>query len=669
MSPGEELVAERHHGPLLVSVGLATLAAVAVSILLAGPLSHVLSQRTVESGYDVERMVLLYATLPRLVMALLCGAGLAAAGAILQQVLLNPLASPTTLGVDAGARLALALATIFAPSLLGLGRDAVALIGSAASTLLVFALVRRAFSAISIILAGLVVSLYCGALSAMLILVKDRYLASLFIWGSGSLSQQSWQPSIALALRLAIVAAPLVFLLRPLALLDLGDETARSLGLSVNQLRFLAIAIAVALSAFVTSAVGVIGFIGLVAPLIARLSGARRFGERLLWSSVIGALLLLLTDATLQNLAGISSEFLPTGAVTALLASPLVLILLPRLKIATRPPSQMAARHGLAISRNVSLSIALIAFVLLVACAIFVGRSPSGAWQIMPANRWDYIWTWRLPRMAAAASAGALLGTAGLILQRLTNNEIASPEVLGVSAGAIFAVAVTLFTFGSLGAIRESVAATGGGLFVLAMILVIGRRSGFAPERVLLAGIAISALMDAIIGVLSATGDPRAVVLLGWMSGSTNGATTNEALGAGIAALVLVASSLLLVRWLAILPLGAPQAMALGVPLARSRFFLLLLAAVMTAAATPIIGPLTFVGLMAPHIVLVIGIRRVLPALLSTAVAGASVMVAADWLARTVAFPLQLPTGLVAAMVGAPFLMVLLSRRGASHAA
>jgi ferric hydroxamate transport system permease protein len=158
-------------------------------------------------------------------------------------------------------------------------------------------------------------------------------------------------------------------------------------------------------------------------------------------------------------------------------------------------------------------------------------------------------------------------------------------------------------------------------------------------------------------------------VLLGWMSGSTNGATTTEALGAGIAALALVASSLLLVRWLAILPLGGPQAMALGVPLARSRFLLLLLAAVMTAAATPIIGPLTFVGLMAPHIVMVIGIRRILPALLSTAAAGASVMIAADWLARTVAFPLQLPTGLVAAMVGAPFLMLLLSRGGASHAA
>lgn len=669
MSVAEKLGGARRHGPLLLSLALAALAAISVSILLATPVSLALAHRDAGGGYDVGRMVLLYATLPRLAMALLCGAGLAAAGAILQQVLLNPLASPTTLGVDAGARLALALATIFTPSLLGFGRDAVALLGSAVSTLLVFALVRRAFSPISIVLAGLVVSLYCGALSAMLILVKDRYLASLFIWGSGSLSQQSWQPSIALAWRLAIIAIPLALLVRPLALLDLGDESARSLGLSLERLRFLAIAIAVALSAFVTSAVGVIGFIGLVAPIIAQLSGARRFGERLLWSSLMGALLLLLTDATLQNLAGFSSEFLPTGAVTALLASPLVLILLPRLKTAIRPPTALRLGHGFTISPRPAAAIAFAILALLVTLAIFLGRSPSGAWQFLPPNGWTYIFTWRLPRMAAAAAAGALLGTAGLILQRMTNNEMASPEVLGVSAGAIFAVAVSLFAFGSAGTVQEGIAAIIGGLIVLALILLLGRRSGFAPERILLAGIALSALIDAIVGVLSAAGDPRAVLLLGWMSGSTNGTTTNAALEAGFGAAVLVAVSLLFFRWLAILPLGGPQAQALGVPLGRSRFLLLLLAAVMTAAATPIIGPLTFVGLMAPHMVLVAGIRRVLPALVSTAVAGASVMIAADWLARTIAFPLQLPTGLVAAMVGAPFLMALLSRRGAAYAA
>ena len=98
-------------------------------------------------------------------------------------------------------------------------------------------------------------------------------------------------------------------------------------------------------------------------------------------------------------------------------------------------------------------------------------------------------------------------------------------------------------------------------------------------------------------------------------------------------------------------------------PLGRARLALLLLAAALTAAATPVLGPLTFVGLMAPHIVRALGIRRPLPELAGTVFAGAAVMAVADWIARVAAFPYQLPTGLVAALVGAPVLMALIGRR------
>jgi iron complex transport system permease protein len=147
------------------------------------------------------------------------------------------------------------------------------------------------------------------------------------------------------------------------------------------------------------------------------------------------------------------------------------------------------------------------------------------------------------------------------------------------------------------------------------------------------------------------------------MGGSASGTTAVDAIRVGASAIVLTAVSLSTARWLAILPLGAPQAKALGVNLGLARFLLLLLAALMTAVATPVIGPLTFVGLMAPHIVLAAGVRQVPAALLGAGVVGAGVMALADWLARTAAFPMQLPTGLVAALVGAPFLMVLLNRR------
>ena len=123
-----------NRGPLLLPLGLGALAIAAVTVLLEGPVSQLYSHTHSTAGYDLVRMALVYSTLPRLVIAVLCGAGLGASGAILQQVLRNPLASPTTLGIDAGARLALALATLLMPSLFGLGRDAVAVFGSAVTT-------------------------------------------------------------------------------------------------------------------------------------------------------------------------------------------------------------------------------------------------------------------------------------------------------------------------------------------------------------------------------------------------------------------------------------------------------------------------------------------------------------------------------------------------------
>ncbi len=619
-------------------------------------------------GYDAARLTLLHSTLPRLAMALLCGGALAASGAFLQQALRNPLASPTTLGIDAGGRLALALATLWAPGLFGWGRDLVTLAGSIASTLLVFALVRRRhFAAVSLILAGLVVGLYAGALSGILTLLNERYLASLFIWGAGSLSQQSWQPFEDLAFRLALLVPPALLLLRPLSLLDLDDAGARARGLDPGAIRLLAVLLAVLLSAFTVSAVGVIGFVGLVAPVLARLAGTRSFAARLGLSILIGAFLLLLTDAALQAVSTLEDAFLPTGAVTAIFGSPLLLWLLPRLAPGDRAP--MPAEPGVrrrapGPARRRAL-LAFIALALLLFIALLVGPDPaSGRWGILSPTLLPEILPWRWPRLLGSAAAGAMLGAAGLILQRLTGNEMASPEVLGVSAGAAFAAALALFLLSAPGAAAIGAATVAGSLATVAAVLAVGRRSGFQPERVLLAGIALNALLDAVVGLLSATGDPRALMVFGWMAGSTNGLTERSAVLAALAAAVLLALACLAVRALALLPLGGPVSRALGLPLGASRLALFALAAVLTACATPIAGPLTFAGLMAPHIVRMAGVHRPLPALLLSALAGSALLVLADWIGRTIAFPWVLPTGLVAALVGAPCLMLLLARQG-----
>ena len=191
-------------------------------------------------------------------------------------------------------------------------------------------------------------------------------------------------------------------------------------------------------------------------------------------------------------------------------------------------------------------------------------------------------------------------------------------------------------------------------------MLALGYRHRFAPERLLMGGIAIGTAMSALTAVLMSTGDPRLAGLLTWLAGSTYAVTTAEAgLGCGMA-VVLLAVTVLTTRWLDILPLGEPTARALGVPIGPTRLILLLLAAAQTAGATLIVGPLSFVGLLAPHAARMLGLRRAWPALLGATLLGMLVMAMSDWLGRNLLFPYQIPAGLVASLVGGPYLMLLL---------
>jgi iron complex transport system permease protein len=622
-----------HAGPALVVLVLVSAGCLA-SWFLIGP---ILLGPT-NPGYDIEWMVAIYSTLPRLATALLAGAALSLSGALFQQVLRTPLA-------------------------LGAGRDIVALIGSVIAAVIVVGFgARRGFSPFSLVLAGLVLSLWCGGLSAILIYLNQRYLASLFIWGAGSLAQQSWAVPLSLSWKLSIFAIVSALAVRPLSLLDLGESNSTALGLSVGKLRILVVGCAVGIAALVTSAVGVIGFIGLVAPTLARLAGARRPIQLILWSPLIGAGLLFLADSLLQLVAGGVGEFLPTGAVTAIFGSPLLLALLPRLKVQHRIEHAAPQRKLIHLNAGVPLAVACLAVVTLLSASLFFGRGPGGEWMIVNGEYLQEILALRIPKIFAALGAGAMLAVSGLILQRLTGNEMASPEVLGMSAGATFGVAIGLFVM-SPGFSGQFLFAASGSFCVLAIILATSRQSSFAPERVLLAGIALSAMVDALVGILSSTGDPRAALLMRWMSGSTHLVDGTTASVQVALAAVLIAATIAARRWLAILPLGPTASSALGLPLAKSRLALFGLAGVMTAAATLTVGPLSFVGLMGPHFAREAGVTRPVPQTICAALIGGGLMVAADFVGRNIVAPYQIPAGLVSALIGAPCLLLLLSRR------
>jgi ferric hydroxamate transport system permease protein len=202
-----------------------------------------------------------------------------------------------------------------------------------------------------------------------------------------------------------------------------------------------------------------------------------------------------------------------------------------------------------------------------------------------------------------------------------------------------------------------------GAFAVLAILLWRGAKSRMAPDQLLLTGIALSAFLDAIIISFLAVGDPRASQLLAWLAGSTYRADYATLWITLAIAAVFLPVTPLVSRWLDILPLGEETARELGLDLTAARPIIMVLAALLTAASVLAIGPLTFAGLVGPHLARALGLRRAREQLIGAALIGAILMVTADWIGRVVIFPFQLPAGLVAGLIGVPYLIWHLTRR------
>ncbi|WP_210241480.1 MULTISPECIES: Fe(3+)-hydroxamate ABC transporter permease FhuB [unclassified Mesorhizobium] len=612
---------------------------------------------------DLRHVILFYSSLPRAVVAVLAGAVLGLSGLLLQHVLRNPLAEPSTLGISGGAQLAMTLASLYAPLLMERSQGLVAFAGGTAAVLLVLALTwRRGLEPVSVVLAGMMVALTASSVSAALILANGDYLFSLFIWGGGSLVQQDWQPAIALTIRLAAGAAAALMLLRPLTILGLDDASARGLGVARHTSRFLIIALAVWMATTVAAQIGVIGFVGLAAPALATLSGARTLRQKLVAAPLIGAVLLWLTDGLVQLAAGAGGERIPTGAGTALLGGPLLLWLLPRLRMFEWPhlgsngaAPRKARRPWLIIFVLLALTFAAAAL------ALVVGRGPAG-WSIAGCDLLADLVSWRAPRVGVAAAAGAMLAAAGVVIQRVTGNPLASPEVLGVGTGAGAGLTAVLTVSATTGLGWQLAGSAAGSLAALAAMLAIAAKAKFGADRLLLAGIAMSALCSALITATIAMGNTQSYVLLRWLSGSTGQATALDAAVALACLLPLTLPLFLAARWLDILPLGADSARGLGVPVAGGRLMLVVVSALLTALAALIVGPLSFVGLIAPHLARLLGFWRARIHLAGAMLLGALLMTISDWLSRMAAFPYELPVGLFASLLGGPYLVYLLAK-------
>lgn len=267
----------------------------------------------------------------------------------------------------------------------------------------------------------------------------------------------------------------------------------------------------------------------------------------------------------------------------------------------------------------------------------------------------------RWPRALTAFSCGGLLALAGALMQVLLRNPLADPYVLGVSGGAALAALACLLL--GLSAPWPDLAAFGGAFAAMCLVFGLARGAGsWTPTRLLLTGVVVAAGCSAGVSLMLALAPDRALRgMLFWLMGDASGAP-RPYLALGVLTLGLLVC-LPFARELNLFARGERPAQALGVNTARLRRFIFLLASLLTAVSVSAVGSVGFVGLVVPHLLrLAIGNdqRLLLPA---AALAGGVLLLAADTLARTVASPLQLPVGVLTALIGVPLFLWLLGRQ------
>ena len=321
-------------------------------------------------------------------------------------------------------------------------------------------------------------------------------------------------------------------------------------------------------------------------------------------------------------------------------------------------------------------SVAALGALLAAALLLSVGcgsqwYTPARLWQALcAADAADPVWRIlcfvRLPRTAAAVLAGAALGVAGALIQSVLNNAMASPNVIGVNAGAGLG-ALLAASLGPGAAALLPGAAFAGALAAALFIWMLAAVAGLSRTTLILAGVTVSSILTACMNTLKLLFPDAAVGSTAFLLGTLSGVTTahlQRALPWLAAGFVLAA---LLAADLNVLQLGEDMAAGLGLPVARVRFAALLTAALLAGAAVSFAGLLGFVGLLAPHIArrLVGGDnRRLLPV---TALASADLMLLCDVAARVLFAPFELPVGVLLSLVGGPFFLFLLLRRKRSR--
>ncbi|MEX3070365.1 Fe(3+)-hydroxamate ABC transporter permease FhuB [Vibrio alginolyticus] len=595
--------------------------------------------------------------LPRLCIALLVGGILGLTGSLMQQLTQNNLTSPLTLGTSSGAWLALVVVNLWFVDWVSDYSALAAMAGAIIAFGLIISIAGiRNMTGLPLVVSGMVINILLGSIATAIIILNAQFAQNIFMWGAGDLSQYSWEWFNWLLPRSFIALIILIFAPRILMLLKLGQDGATARGLSVLPAFGILMVMGIWLVSASITAVGIISFVGLLTPNIARAMGARTPRDELLSSLLLGSVLMVVTDSVAISLSLWLEETIPSGVAAAAIGAP-ALIWFTRKKLTATDQLNLSMSQGKdQLSKLTVWGIIFIGIAGLLTYTL-ITHGASGIEISLPG---DFQWQLRWPRMITALSVGVALSVAGIILQRIVYNPLASPDILGVSSGATFAIIFTGVVASSLlSSFGWGVAFTGS-LTVLVLLLVIGKRSQFNPSNFILSGIALSALLDALVQFALAQGTGESYKILLWLTGSIYRVTAHNAVMLATSVLILLAGVFAISRWLTLISIGRAFSDARGLNPFMANTVLLTIVALMCAFSTATVGPISFVGLVAPHMAMMLGARKVKEQLLVGSLIGATLMLWADWLGQIAMYPSQIAAGTLVAILGSTYFLFLM---------
>lgn len=283
--------------------------------------------------------------------------------------------------------------------------------------------------------------------------------------------------------------------------------------------------------------------------------------------------------------------------------------------------------------------------------------------QVDSSQNSTIIFSYRLPRILLACVVGAGLACSGVVFQGVLRNPLADPYIIGIAAGGALGAVVSISLFKRNSLFSTSIASFVGSLVAVGLVygLTVMRKNSSYINTVILAGIIVGSMMNSMmLLIMSVTSSHELQRILFWMMGDFSLADYEKILFSGTIVLIGFLVVYLNANRLNVLSLGEESASNLGIDVRRYRFFLIIVAALMTGSVVSVAGPIGFVGLVAPHSMrLLFGPdhRILLP---TTFLSGALFLVIADTTARLVAYPVELPVGVITALTGAPFFLYLL---------